>query len=323
MAASPAHALDKSEIALPEPAKRWSIDYSFDTSVGIGSFLRVGTLSSTYSYVASGLTLNPAYQWKINRQTISTSLKGEISFEWTVPDNADGRRFEWSDVSLGLALPDAWENQKQGLKFNVGLTLSLPCSRVSLLLHKYLDVGLGFSLTKKNPKVGASVSVSSSATKNFSRYPSVTMEPNAVLSNPLLFDRGNEGLMSGPITTGAVLYEWGWSNKIALSFSPPRVPWLGFSLALGLRNRWKYDVAPNQDALTAPNARAGRGRSDSTSGNFEISFGLPLHLGLALGLTSVQPLRTPDNREFYVPFFNFEGMENNFTNVYLGLSGSI
>ena len=302
--------------------KPYGAAVTLSTSVGIGSFVKVGSLDTTHSLVTQGLSLSPFYNYQIFGRQMRLSLGWSVDYEFTQPNNPTGRRIDYSDISVGFSFPQIVTIPRVEVSVGSSATLAIPVSRPSLAADKYLGANLGATLSRDFKLLGIGFLYAFGVTKNVHRSKMILVDPALFQDYPYAWARDTDSLVSGRLPLGDPLTEWALSNQLTLSYAPPAVTWLSCSLSLGVSNSWKYELYGERDELTAENAKTGRGRLDSTNGGFEVSLSPSKRYAVSLGLISVQPAKKADNASFYSPIFNFASAAANYTRLYLALKGN-
>lgn len=284
-----------------------------DQAVGIGTFVSGSQRRAQYDLA---FDLRPS--WKITDQHVITS---RFALTQTLVTNADSgttrkRDLLPSDTELRYTYRNAYVIPGVNVAMHPYLSVMLPSSKNSRFQKLILAVRPAISLSWK--KDWLSVGFTSRVTKNFHRYtqPTINQDNGAAVARL----RGNEDVGGGFIATGGRNSEWSLFNDINVSFALP----LDLNLLVDFYHlvSWTYDDTPTDDR-TAENADSGRGVSDVVAGTVELGWQTPVKpLSLALGATTAQTPKTPDNKSFRFPFFDFTSPSNNLTAIYFDVIAS-
>ncbi|MBM4387159.1 MAG: hypothetical protein FJ088_05430, partial [Deltaproteobacteria bacterium] len=132
---------------------------------------------------------------------------------------------------------------------------------------------------------------------------------------PVAFARtkGNEELGGNTIATGINNNSFSLYNSLMATYVISD-QW-SFTLQLAILNAFTYNSYPD-DEFTSPYASAGRGQKDTLYGVVDVTYQPWENFGFSLGLSSVQPPKTENNKSFRFPFFDFVSEANNYTTIY-------
>lgn len=309
-----------------EQAKQSGIQLitTLDHYLGVGTFVD----ARYYSYLAAWLTIMPQYQFTIGKQHFAASATIRGSFEYTLPDAETGRRWGWSDLSLGFAAPAAFKEKLTGISFtpSVGLTLPASIESWNAGLITALRGGVTASRSVATVDFRANVSVSGSIygqQVNGYRNPTLTGNslPTDKSGNLLLVCRPGESLCGVSNNNPSVTLSVG--GQVQWRATGSFLLYVGYTYIRG----WRYSTNTQQDEFTPkaldangnPVARVGMGSFDRTSAYFGGSYQLNEHYSLDLGVSTVQTPLTPTGQVRF-PFLSFGTWADNGTNLYFTFS---
>jgi hypothetical protein len=151
-------------------------------------------------------------------------------------------------------------------------------------------------------------------------------EASATGGPPLAFCRGDAGAC-GAINdlgrapdfrvSGWVGLEVRWTE--ALSSTVDLVLWKTRKLSAGAPDERSSTVRDGDGRAVVD----GVGESDQSWGTVETEYEIDDVWSVALGVSSLQPLKTRDGRALRFPFYDFAGPANNFTQWYLTVSAAL
>ncbi|RAL20967.1 hypothetical protein DL240_14955 [Lujinxingia litoralis] len=306
--------------------KPWSIGASLGFSVGQGTFVRVANDSPWADEVHDG---SGAYNRVSMRFGISPSYSvGDFNFSGNLgfsqgltPNNGMNGPYETRLGDLGLSAGwKGWSFDAIGVSLRPSLSISLPTSRTSQVATMLLSSSLGLSASKtffKRLTIGASLSGS----RTFHRYTSPVIEIDDIgEENAIYRYDGSEAVAPGLFAVGGINTPYSLGTGLSASMSFPNK--LSASVSYNLRTSWAYRVNESDEFSSQYECRglgcAGQGASGS------ISLGYPVTdwLSASLSASTFGGPRTPDQKSFVFPFWNFNGAATNQSSIGLGLSGS-
>ncbi len=303
-------------------AKPWSVVLSFNTSMGLGTF--VSNPNAGTAYVGSSLSVEPAYVLNVSRDfRMRISARESISLEFTPPDDPNGRRFDWSDLLLGASarlykLPvidvDLWGS------FRLPIPLSLQSIQAGLVTALVPGVGASRNFewaVSSTWRMSLTVRYDFVFRKNFhvNNVPvyRAIEDPYA----PTLITRANDNLTDGGIGRGGASTSFTFSNAITVSFNP--WDFVSLSLFASIGNGFRYPITETADFYTSSFATPGAGRFDTVRTNIDLTFIIMPQIMLSAGVFNSAPPFAPDNRTVYNPFVN-PSLANNYTQLYVSLT---
>lgn len=293
---------------------------SLDHSVGQGTFEN----AQHYAFVGGSLVLAPSYGFSVAGVKLGATANASLSYEYTPPDNSTGRRYDWSDIRLGLSAPAIWKDEKfTGIVLSPRIGLSLPISQASLFRGTLtsLSGGLGLGRSFGRFNLGATVGVGRTfygeVTRNITEAESKRRDNQQNAIFLCRTDAATCGL-------GGVPTLWSLSGGLHASYSP--IDRLSFGIGLNMSKGFKYhqgvdEFSSKAQSSTGPVVRA-QGTADNMVGSISASYQLTDALGISAGMGTAQPPRTADNRRFRFPFYAFEGQESGYTSYSVALSAA-
>jgi|GEM_PF-1941169 len=308
----------------PSWAKALSASASLANAFGTGSFA-----PSSYKnhFFAQSLALSLGVRLPAR---FSVRAGWNFSWEYTDPNNASGRKFFPGETTLSVS----WRDPILALKkiVNTGLSVSfdLPSSYLARMSTRYVRLGTGLSLSRRFGIV--MVSYQGTFSKSFHKYTTPVFNqgnfdmPSLFASQAVsdLLKTSDLGPGEMPVPAQRNI-SWQIGNTLAVNVFILKT--LSAGVSYSIFNAFKYPM-PKRDEFTPEiNTVNGtmlgdaRGRVDFTSSNIFVSWNPIRYLGLTLGLRTMQPPFSADNKSLRLPFFNFFTPNNNFTNIYFNITG--
>lgn len=311
--------------AEPAPLPGW-LERFRGSSVGLTSAVGSGTLvANPYSdnpYVDTALSFRPVFSLDEHQ---SLSLSWGFSFEYTQPDNAEGRRYVPEDVSLSYAHRSLWTNEATGLRLGGMARILLPTSYESRFNGTLFNALAGPTLSRSFFGEKLSLSLASRFVKYFPRSPNRGLSRDdprtdtgpapagSSFTLPSAYCRDEAAFCSG----GSLNANYAFHNTVSGSYALNDK--LSLSASFGIRNVFKFAVPEEHADPDLPRV----GRSDLTVGELSLSWQMLPRLGLSGGVSSTQPALTADNRALRFPLYDFVSPANNFTTWFLSLEATL
>ncbi|MBI5507110.1 MAG: hypothetical protein HY903_00025 [Deltaproteobacteria bacterium] len=307
-----------------------------DHSIGTGTFMNDGTLRSSRAYVAQSWDIRPHYVFDFKGIKLKANGRFLFEYEYTTPDTSPARRFKPLDTTLQVGAPEIYKEPLSEVSFNVALRLLLPTSYESIKVRKQWSA-LGFTAGAQRFFGPLHVSYSFAMTKyiNSQRYAS-SYRSVCRSSDPC--DSVPTGIQDSPaqVAAGFANNSFLISNQFGVDYSITEE--LSVSYGLLIRNFFRYtaDNVNVIDNYTSPNADDGRGRVDQLWPSLSVDYvvdglvkkvaDLPVSLTASLGITSLSPAQTSDNKGIYWPFFYQafaqDKAANNYGSVFFDITGT-
>jgi hypothetical protein len=299
--------------------------------IGSGTFYVSGYSNA---YVSGAVFLRPTYDLG-TRLKLSANARVFLEYELTQPDNPEARRFHPYDVWLWLSARELHMFERPKIKLSAVTRLVLPLSHESRYSHMVTGLGTGLGLARgfewgADPAPERRWKLTLSLSSVFTKYlhtselrgafPGDTtgcrrFTPAAGTASGGGAPTGAESdRCGGPVNTSFAVLS---SGTAALARGK-----VGLAVTLLVTNSFRYSIPA--DAFTAIEA-VDRGRSDTTWGIITLSYEIRERLGASIGLSSFQEALDSRRQNLRFPFFDLSGgaNANNFTQVFVGLSGKL
>jgi len=291
---------------------RWGGLVIADTTVGFGTF--VSSTSSDDPFVAESLSLRPSLRIDEIPGGAVLYLRQDLQYEFTDPDNATGRRFDYADPMFWLVAPALWRERNTGVVAGAEARLFVPLSYESRQVDKIGATTLGVRLQR--PAGAFLPQVRFLATKHFYVRPAPVFDQEDYEGGDLRSRHCSDEAACGG---GAYLINWSLSAWGALTwFFHER--W-NTTFQLQYSGGWRY--ASPDDELTSPQAQAGAARAaDTVTAALDLSFQYTERIGFSAGLATTQPVLRADNAAFRFPLVDVETPANNYSGLYFDVIAS-
>jgi hypothetical protein len=302
-----------------EPSRFAGSTVSLSSEMGLGTFV---TDYSANPYVATGLSLMPRF-----RLTPQQSLAATwgFSFEHTLPDNDEGRRYSPGDLGVQWLYSGLIREPVTGLGLSTSAGLSFPTSYESRFNGTVVNANAGLNIGRGFFGGKLTTALSGRFTKFFPLTASRGLHPgdahvesdrNAPGSSPALpsvFCREGASICSG----GTLNANFALSTGLSVGFS--------FTDALTLSGQFvlaQTTAFAVPEELSDPNLpRAGR--RVITRGGVNLYYQATDRIGLSFGFDSAQPALSSDNKALRFPLYDFATPSNNNTVWTLSVQASL
>lgn len=287
----------------------------FDNSLGTGALVS-NQYARNVAWSAT-LSLRPTLTlWNKLRLTLRTDVSKNLATSFQDSDTYI-RQTQVGDISLIASVPQIYREPVTGISLGASLSAYAPISMQSRSanLVTALRPGLNVSWSWAGLRLGYGLFYR----QNFNTTTNRTQNINALPSSLLYRSGGAEDLGSGEIALGSRNTQRLVYNSLNASYSFLE-KWTA-SASLMLINTFKYSQSLS-DQYSSPYASA-TGQSDITSGGLDLSYQATEHLAFSIGVSSMQPARTADNKSWRFPFYDFVTPGNNFSAFYFDVVGSL
>lgn len=284
----------------------WSLNANLTTFVGQGVFATGKGRSGT---VLSQMSLSPS----MSVGPVLLFASQAVQLEYTDPDNRTGRRVAVFDTTFGAQYPMKLEAINTRLALSGGIRL--PTSWQSRAQGSLGGVFGGATALWKTPVTGLLVVVGLRGQLNTSlkslratgEVDGPSFEQEAV--NCLSRSGEDPSDACGPIPNVANL-----SGQLQVSYTVKKFT---ASVGVGVQSFVSAYSGPD-DEFTAANARSGVNASVFSSGTVQVTYPATDHIILSGGLSSFQPIQTADGKSMRFPLWNFNGVANGYSSLFLG-----
>lgn len=305
--------------AEPNPMGGFGATIIYENAVGRGTFTTGGEFNDRSLWTML-LSVRPKWTFH-DEENLKFTLGARLDVDKNIVENADSlntRKHETNvyDVRLSLAW-GGYEIKPAKLTVSSVFEIFTPTSKLSQLQNKILGTRL-YVTTSYKPLSWLSATWQVYATKNFNKYTNNVLDSDDFDIAPLTRAGGAEAVAEGLAAIGSGNPEWGLTNRGILEFS--FLEKFSFTIDFLYTQSWTYNDI-EIDALSSPNAVAGRGYTDLATGTLEVAYDVTDYLNVALGTTTEQTPKTADNKEFRFPFWDTSNGADNRQIFYLDLTG--
>lgn len=305
-----------------------------DLYLGTGTFINPDLYASFYTFI----TIIPQYLFSVGGQRLVASANIRGLYEFTMPDNATGRRWSIYDTSLGLSAPALFkEKWLTGIGFSPSIGLTIPTSPESWNAGLITTLRLGLVASRSfhfnDQGAGIDFRVTLGGTRSFHT------QQQSGIKNPALTRRSNVDAQGNSIAlcrAGAGPLCDVAGNNTEWSFSAGGYAQLRangnllFYVGYTYIRSWTYAVANQVDQYTSqavtndgqPAAKPGNGTRDITSTFVGASYQINDHYSVDLGVQTSQTPLKPDNKTVRFPFWATSNQAANATSIYFSLTAA-
>ncbi len=330
-AAAPATASAGSAVLTPEQLamlRGFFFSFSVDHLLGLGTFVD----PQLYANLSANINAFISYRTRLFGKAFSIGfqpfgLQG-FSYEYTLSDAANGRRWSWSDARVALAMPALIKEKNTGIVITPSFNIIVPTTIESWGAGLISRLGFGLSMNKnfKTP-IGTFIA-------NFGGLGTIGLYTNTQsVVRPTLKDAaGNHRVLCRNGETACGINN---NNSFLALQGSLNVTWVAtesifLTVGYGMQTSLNYAAAstvdeftpPTRDANGNPVARTGMSRSDTQSASISLSFNLTNSISGTVYLFNFAPLLTADNKSVRFPLIDVTGLANNNTAAGFSLSAT-
>ncbi|MGA9523173.1 MAG: hypothetical protein WBV82_17025 [Myxococcaceae bacterium] len=273
--------------------------------------------------VGAALRMSAIYGFEVGGVRLSSTAMGNLSMEYSLPDNAAARRFSWGDIRLGLSAPGVFTEKITGISLTPSVNLIVPISLASRWQNMITSTSVGVTAFRSfGSQVVATVSVSASRGW-FAGPPG----PSLNRAHDIVDQQQNQLFLCRTDDlhcVGGLQNLYSLSAIASVSYRPTEK--LSLGIGFGLAKRVKPGL-PTDDEFASTKLDqngervvAGQGETDLMSGSIEASYALTENFAVSFDMSTEQSPKTNDNKSFAFPFFAFGRQENSATSYSLSLS---
>lgn len=280
---------------------------STSTYMGTGTFFKEsgvfpGNAGPSNAFVSQDLLFYPRFTFAPRQ---SVRLYWVLECEFTDPDNSTGRRCDPSDTRLSYNHTKLWQDPWLDGTVSGSVQFWLPTSYASLNNNTIMNIRLSAAYTAYfwNDKIEVSYGLS------VQKYlPTGRHRDTPVTAGSL----GYADAEAGSTGSGSGMNDnWLLVNNGHFGFYFTK-EW-SLSVDLMVMNYFRYAVP--EGSFTDPE-RLSSGRADYTWGIIEAGYQPTKWFAASLGIASLQPALTLDNKSLRFPFYDFIEPQDNYTKWY-------
>lgn len=295
---------------------------SLDHSVGSGTFVD----ASKFADVGATLGLSTRYSFRAFDTSLAATGGTSFSYEYSLPNNINGRRFQWSDIRLGLTAPALIREKTTKINVTPSLGASIPLTFGSI--HASTITTLSANLNAMRSFGGLQVRLGLGGSRGLHFNPANVVSPSDTrdAQGRLIYICRTAESFCG---SAGMNTAWSASTSLSTAYGITDLLWVGGGI--NAVKTWAYAVTDEVDEFTPkavdsngnPVARTGMGQSDFMTGFVWASYALNNKFSLGGSIGTSSPPKTADNRNFRFPFFDLVSPANNFTQFSLSLSAQL
>lgn len=291
------------------------LSFRVSTGTTVGSSTFISDPYSGHANVVQGFGLMMNYQLRKLPLSPNLSVRQDLSWEFSQPENISARRFNHGDTGIGLASSTLWADTDLGLNIGGNVGVSLPVSLASIGQRKITTTSASVYANKSLGDFNLMLGVS--AAKHFYRYDTLVAEKEQT--------RFSDGTVSHYCRSDNDLcmggqYAMNWSASATGSITYTIMQGLYTTLGGGMGTGWRMS-AP-EDEYTSPNAMDGTRTPDRTYLSLSFGYALTERLFLSVGGSTSQPLLSRDNKSLRNPIYD-GAPRNNFSSLFVDINAAL
>lgn len=301
--------------------------FSVDHLLGAGTFVD----PQLYANFTANINAFISYRTRLFGKAFSIGLQPfgllGFSYEYTLPDNANGRRWSWSDARVAFSMPALIKEKNTGIVITPSFNIIVPTTIESWGAGLISRLGFGLSMNKnfKTP-IGTFIA-------NFGGLGTLGIYTNTQSVVRPTNLRDNAGNLLVLCRDGEAACGINNNNSLLALQGSINVTWVAterifLTVGYGMQTSFGYPAAATVDEFTPktldangiPVARGGR--SDTQSASVSLSFNLTDAISGTLYVFNFAPLKTADQKSIRFPLIDVTGLANNNTAVGFSLSAT-
>ncbi len=314
--------------AAKEAATGFTLSADLDHWLGTGTFVN----PNYYAYLAANLSVGLRYAFKVKSQILALSGSGRVTYEYTLPDNANGRRFAPWDTRFGISAPGLIKNEFTGISISPSFGFVIPTTLESWNAGLITSLSAGLSVAKAAGRF--EFLLTSGGSRAFHTNPM-----NAIRAQSLA-EQGKTRNAAGELTVlsraGETLSDsagmnTAWSVSVGGNVKLRVTDELSFSVGYTYLHYWRYQIPNDQYTPQAVDSNGNtvataQGQLDRTFGVVAADYSLNDHFGISLSASTIQVPRSPgaSGQAGYIrfPFWAVNNAASNATSVNFTFSAS-
>ena len=304
----------------------FSISIDLDHMLGTGTFYN----PNLYASLVAVLVLAPRYSFKVKDISLAVSALARASYEYTLPDNGNGRRLTPYDTRLTFSAPSLSKGGVTGITITPSISYVIPTSFESFNSTLIGSLSAGLSLSRSLWKFD--FNLVGSASRGFHRN-----QMNAIAAQ----NKEDEAITASQVGQATVVSRVGekysdsfgmnnaWGASVAATVNFRATDELSFSAGYTYIHSWRYTLGKNADGTCDPQTAAHAscaGEADKTLATFSANYQLNDHYGVSLGAGTLQLPRNPGaggaTGGFRFPFWALDNGPTNATSISFTLSAA-
>ncbi len=310
--------------ALEEKEKQggWTLGVELDHSLGTGTFVD----PALYSYFGATLSVVPRYVFVARDVKLAVSLALRGAWEYTLPDNENGRRFSPGDTRLGLSAPGLYKNEFTGITISPSMGVLIPTTPESWQAGLITNLSVGVALARPVGRFNFALTANGSRGFHKTGASQVPSQQSGATEQINSFSARKSALGKDESFVGFSAWNTAWAFNVGGNISVQPTDELSFVVGYTYSRSWKYYGQPIGPDETLPaNAKYGAGQAERTSTVIAANYQLTDHYGISLSASTLQTPRSGamgGAGYFRFPFWAINNAADNATNLSLTFSAS-
>jgi hypothetical protein len=299
-----------------------SLGVELDHALGTGTFVD----PALYSYFGATLSVVPRYVFVAKDVKLAVSLALRGAWEYTLPDNENGRRFSPGDTRLGLSAPGLFKGGPTGISISPSIGILIPTTPESWQAGLITNLSVGLALSKNVGRFNFALTTNGSRGFHTTGASQVRSQAPGAADQLNSFAARKSALGQDEAFVGFAAWNTAWAFNIGGNVSAQVTDELSFVVGYTYSRSWKYYGVPiGTDERLGVGARYGSGESDRTSTVLAANYQLTDHYGISLSASTLQTPRSGANGEagyFRFPFWAIGNAADNATSISFTFSAS-
>lgn len=314
--------------AVKEAQTGLTIGADLDHWLGTGTFVN----PNYYSYLAANLSITLRYAFKVRETILAASLSGRLTYEYTLPDNSNGRRFSPWDTRLGISAPGLIKNSFTGISISPSLGFVIPTTLESWNAGLITSLSAGLSVSKALGRF--EFLLTGSGARAFHTNPMNAIHAQNLAEQSQTRNSAGELTVlsrAGETLSDSAGMNTAWTASVGGNVKLRITDDLSVSVGYTYLHYWKYEVPNDQYTPTALDSNGnpvakGNGQLDRTFGVIGADYALNDHFGVSLSASTIQVPRSPGASGqaggIRFPFWAIDNAASNATSVNFTFSAS-
>ncbi len=292
----------------------WSLFVDLDHALGTGTFVN----PQIYGFFGATLSVVPRYVFSIGGIRLASSLALRGAWEYTLPDEVNGRRFSSGDTRLGLSAPVIYKNGLTGITFSPSVGFLIPTSPESWQAGLITNISVGVAFARPTGRFNFGLTANGSRgfhVTGASQTPSRTGAADQI--NAFQARRSAAGKDEAAVGFSAWNTAWAFNVGGTISFQTTDELSFIVGYTYSRANHYRGQPIGNDETVSKyadDNAHDGERTSTVIAANYQLTD----HYGISLSLSTLQTPRSGGGGEqgkFRNPFWATSNAAENPTNI--------
>ncbi|MBL8949484.1 MAG: hypothetical protein JNK82_01815 [Myxococcaceae bacterium] len=305
------------------------VSASIDQYVGLGTFVAPDRASSVGTWVNAFLSYRKIIGGRNFALGVQPFGAQGVTYEYTMPDNATGRRIVNDDARIALSMPALYKSSLTGITLNPNINIIIPTTPMSWHAGLITRLGVGGSAQRG---FGLPIGSLQASLGGFATYGIYTQTANVVKPDDRRDQQGNNVVLTRAGETYADIAGNNSMINVRASVGATWLvnDWFFISGGYGVIANWKYPSTNQRDQFT-PQGMTSTGQNSAREGMVEdilqfasvsVAVNITDVISASLYLYNLAPMFTRNYQGIRFPLVDYTGLPNNFTIVGLSLAAT-